>query len=267
MKRRIAMLVACLGLWGALPAMAAADDTFTPAHNFDSGIDPTPEDDASRCYTDATLQSMRPGDVVQVGGSVTFNAPPAPGYDAIKLITFVPPSDDLFSVTVGTDVVANPTAAQTLPLTYALRMGPNVQTHQDYLAYLYTFDYNTVTGAMAQRSRGAEEFCATVKDPPATTYAATVQPPIRADGSSHFDRRGTIPVKFKLQANGAATCALPPATLRVSRGATMLKQAPFRITDCQYIDNLDARSLGSGTFRVEILIGGAVVGEGRFRIC
>ena len=49
-------------------------------------------------------------------------------------------------------------------------------------------------------------------------YAAQVLQPIRADGSSVFNlNRGVVPVKFALTYNGAATCMLPAATVRVTR--------------------------------------------------
>jgi hypothetical protein len=40
----------------------------------------------------------------------------------------------------------------------------------------------------------------------------------------------------------------------------------FRIDSCQYIYNLNARALGAGTYRVEILINGEVVGNGVFQL-
>ena len=87
-------------------------------------------------------------------------------------------------------------------------------------------------------------------------YKAFVQPPINSDGSSIFNaKRGVIPVKFTLTLNGTQTCALPPATISVTRtaGGTLgaideasyLSPADngsnFRITDCQYIYNLAAK--------------------------
>src|SRR5205814_4397081 len=51
-------------------------------------------------------------------------------------------------------------------------------------------------------------------------YAGQVQQPINADGSSVFSvRRGVVPVKFALTQGGVATCALPPATIAVTRTA------------------------------------------------
>ena len=81
-------------------------------------------------------------------------------------------------------------------------------------------------------------------------YVAFVQEPINSDGSSIFNaKRGVIPVKFTLTQNGTQTCALPPATISVTRTAggtvgaideaSYLSPADndsnFRITDCRYI--------------------------------
>ena len=114
-------------------------------------------------------------------------------------------------------------------------------------------------------------------------YKASVQQPINADGSSIFNaKRGVIPVKFTLTQNGTQTCALPPATISVTRtaGGTAgpideagyLSHADngsnFRIdtTACQYIYNLAASSLGVGVYRVDISITGQVVGSGSFAL-
>jgi hypothetical protein len=42
--------------------------------------------------------------------------------------------------------------------------------------------------------------------------------------------------------------------------------ANFRISGCQYIYNLAAKSLGVGVYRVDITINGAVVGNGVFAL-
>ncbi|MBZ5615898.1 MAG: SBBP repeat-containing protein [Acidobacteriia bacterium] len=112
-------------------------------------------------------------------------------------------------------------------------------------------------------------------------YKAFVQQPINADGSSIFRaNRGVVPVKFTLTENGTPTCALPPATIAVTRTAggtlgsvdesTYSTQADggsnFRIdqTACQYVYNLAASSLGVGTYEVDISINGNVVGNAFF---
>ena len=110
-------------------------------------------------------------------------------------------------------------------------------------------------------------------------FSAQVKQPINADGSSVFSvKRGVVPVTFTLTSNGVATCQLPPATISLIRTAgaapgpidesTYLLASDngsnFRISNCQYIYNLATSSLGTGTYKVKILIGGTVVGSGTF---
>ena len=40
----------------------------------------------------------------------------------------------------------------------------------------------------------------------------------------------------------------------------------FRIDSCQYVYNLSLKSLSAGTYRVEITIGGQVVGSATFEL-
>src|SRR5262245_8661521 len=111
------------------------------------------------------------------------------------------------------------------------------------------------------------------------SYAGQIQPPINADGSSTFNvRRGVVPVRFNLTLGGVATCDLPLATIAVTRTAGGVigevnesvysgnadSGSNFRIDSCQYVYNLDARALGVGTYRVDILIGGQVIGNAVF---
>jgi hypothetical protein len=42
--------------------------------------------------------------------------------------------------------------------------------------------------------------------------------------------------------------------------------ASFRVSDCQYIYNLAASSLGAGRYRVEIAIDGRIVGQAEFSL-
>jgi uncharacterized delta-60 repeat protein len=113
------------------------------------------------------------------------------------------------------------------------------------------------------------------------TFSAHVQQPINADGSSVFTvRRGVVPVKFTLTQNGTATCALPPATIaltRTSGGTTGAidesvysgsadNGSNFRIDSCQYVYNLNSGALGVGTYRVDIIINGQVVGGATFQL-
>jgi hypothetical protein len=117
--------------------------------------------------------------------------------------------------------------------------------------------------------------------PPTPSYTAQVQPPINADGTSTFNvRRGVVPVKFNLTQGGVATCDLPPATIAVTRTAGGVigeinesvysgnadTGSNFRIDNCQYAYNVNSRALGAGTYRVDILIDGQVVGNAVFAL-
>ena len=93
-------------------------------------------------------------------------------------------------------------------------------------------------------------------------------------------KRGVIPVKFTLTLDGVATCALPAATIALTRtvGGTTgevdesVYTGPadngsnFRIDGCQYIYNLSASALGVGTYRVDIKINNQVVGSAVFKL-
>jgi hypothetical protein len=87
-------------------------------------------------------------------------------------------------------------------------------------------------------------------------------------------------VKFTLTQGGVATCDLPPATIAVTRTAggttgqidesiysgAADSGSNFRIASCQYVYNLSASALGIGTYRVDILIDGQVVGSATFQL-
>ena len=93
-------------------------------------------------------------------------------------------------------------------------------------------------------------------------------------------RRGVVPVKFTLTQDGVPTCDLAPATIALYRTGTGGNQqidesvysgpadtgSNFRIDSCQYIYNLSASALGVGTYRVDILINGQVVGNAAFAL-
>ena len=93
-------------------------------------------------------------------------------------------------------------------------------------------------------------------------------------------KRGVVPVKFTLTQDGVATCALPPATIALTRTAggtigaidelvytgSADTGSNFRIDSCQYVYNLSASALGVGTYRVDIKINGQVVGSGIFQL-
>ena len=87
-------------------------------------------------------------------------------------------------------------------------------------------------------------------------------------------------MKFALTLNGVPTCDLPPATIAVYRTSTGGNQeidesvysgnadagSNFRIDSCQYVYNLGASPLGIGTYRVDIIINGQVVGSATFQL-
>jgi hypothetical protein len=112
-------------------------------------------------------------------------------------------------------------------------------------------------------------------------YAGQVQPPINPDGTSVFSAsRGVVPVKFNLTVGGVATCDLPAATIAVTRTAGGVTGevnesvysnnadtgSNFRIDNCQYVYNLNARAVGAGTYRMDILINAQVVGSATFQL-
>src|SRR5204862_6895047 len=112
-------------------------------------------------------------------------------------------------------------------------------------------------------------------------FCAQVQQPINVDGTSVFSvKRVVVPVVFTLTSNGVATCQLPPAKSSVIRTAGTVtgsidestymskadKGSNFRISNCEYVYNLAASSLGTGTYKVNISIGGTVVGSGTFAL-
>jgi hypothetical protein len=116
-----------------------------------------------------------------------------------------------------------------------------------------------------------------------SSYSAFVQQPINTDGSSIFRaNRGVVPVKFTLTHNGTPTCALPSATISVTRtaGGTLGPTdensysmaadsgANFRIdpTACQYVYNVAASLLGVGVYRIDISINQIVVGQAVFAL-
>jgi hypothetical protein len=91
-------------------------------------------------------------------------------------------------------------------------------------------------------------------------FAASIQQPINADGSSVFNaKRGVVPVKFTLMTSGISTCELPSATIALfttsgSSGGvdeqlyTMSADSgtSFRISGCQYVYNLASKSIPTG---------------------
>jgi Chlamydia polymorphic membrane protein (Chlamydia_PMP) repeat len=168
-----------------------------------------------------------------------------------------------------------------LPGSPAIDAGKNFTadtTDQRGPGFLRTFDYASVANAAGGDGTDIGAF---EVQPPAPAYAGHVQPPINTDGSSTFNfRRGVVPVKFNLTQGGVATCDLPPATIAVTRTAGGVigsvnesvyssnadTGSNFRIDNCQYAYNLNSRALGIGTYRVDILINGQVVGNAVFAL-
>jgi Chlamydia polymorphic membrane protein (Chlamydia_PMP) repeat len=144
--------------------------------------------------------------------------------------------------------------------------------------FVRTFDDPSIANA---NGGDGTDIGANEVQPATPAYAGLVQPPINPDGSSTFNvRRGVVPVKFTLTRGGVATCELPPATIAVTRTAGGVigeinesvysgnadSGSNFRIDNCQYVYNLNSRALGIGTYRVDILIGGQVIGSAVFRL-
>ncbi len=142
--------------------------------------------------------------------------------------------------------------------------------------FVRTFD--DASKANANGGDGTDIGAFEVQGPP-SQYAASIQQPINADGTSVFNgRRGVVPVKFTLTLGGVATCTLPPATIAVTRTAGGVigpidesdyngsadNGSNFRIANCQYAYNLSTGALGVGTYRVDIIINGQVVGSATF---
>jgi hypothetical protein len=87
-------------------------------------------------------------------------------------------------------------------------------------------------------------------------------------------------VKFRLTCDGNPTCDLSPATIAVTRtGGGVIGEvnesvysgpsdsgSNFRIEGCQYHYNLTSKAVGVGTYRVDVLIDGQVVGSASFQL-
>lgn len=168
-----------------------------------------------------------------------------------------------------------------LPGSPAIDAGKNFaagSTDQRGSGFVRTFDNASI--ANANGGDGTDVGAYEVQ-PATPSYAEQIQPPINADGTSVFNsRRGVVPVKFNLTQGGIATCDLPPATIAVTRTAGGVTEqvnesvysdnadtgSNFRIGNCQYNYNLNARALGIGIYRIDILINGQVVGSAAFEL-
>src|SRR5215471_953941 len=117
----------------------------------------------------------------------------------------------------------------------------------------------------------------------AGTYNAFVQQPINPDKSSVFNaNKGVVPAKFTLTLNNVATCSLPQASIGLTRtqGGTPgpIDESTYSMaadtgsyyridsSACQYIYNINSKALGVGTYRVDVIINGNVVGSGYFAL-
>ena len=151
-------------------------------------------------------------------------------------------------------------------------------TDQRGSGFVRTFDNASIANANGGDGTDIGAYEVQIVTP---SYAGQVQSPINPDGTSTFNvRRGVVPVKFTLTQGGVATCDLPPATIAVTRtaggvigevnesvyGGNADTGSNFRIDSCQYIYNLNSRALGVGTYRVDILIAGQVVGNAVFAL-
>ena len=149
-------------------------------------------------------------------------------------------------------------------------------TDQRGAGFVRTFDNASTANANGGDATDIGAF--EVQGPP-SQYAASIQQPINADGTSVFNgRRGVVPVKFTLTLGGVATCNLPPATIAVTRTAGGVigpidesdyngsadNGSNLRIANCQYAYNLSTGVLGAGTYRVDTVINGQVVGSATF---
>ena len=195
------------------------------------------------------------GGMVTLSATLTSSGSPVSG----KTITFV------LNGTNGGTGVTDGTGVATV--TNVSLSGINAGTYPSGVLASFAGDafYTATTGTAALTVNPA--------------YAAQIQQPIDADGTSVFNvKRGVIPVKFTLTLNGVATCNLPSARIAVTRTAggtigpvgesvytgSADNGSNFRIDSCQYIYNLSASALGVGTYRVDIIINTQVVGSASF---
>lgn len=142
-------------------------------------------------------------------------------------------------------------------------------------------DYDQRGSGFQRVVNGRVDIGAFEVQPPTPAYAGQVLPPINTDGTSVFGAsRGVVPLKFTLTQGGVATCDLPPATVVVTRTGNGVTGAVneslyssnadtgsnFRIDNCQYVYNLNSRAIGTGIYRVDIVIDGQAVGSATFEL-
>jgi hypothetical protein len=241
---------------------------------------------ATWIWASGTTYDTLPADGVSYAFSKTIDVPGTPVSGSVSVAV-----DDLAEVYVNGQLVgtsgsvtivdvaslAQRTLA-TFDLSPALISGPNVIT---VLVHNADWHNGACGPCVWGQNPGAVAFGGTIVYAPAATFAASVRPPVNADGSSRFGaKRGVVPVKFALERSGSATCDLPPATIAVTRlgganpgpvtesvyGFAADDGAAFRVADCQYQYNLKASALGPGSYEVDILIDGRLVGSAYFQL-
>jgi hypothetical protein len=179
-----------------------------------------------------------------------------------------------------------PTATATFTPTATATVTPDRDGH--FYANSYSYLYSTATATSAPTAtttatpegRRLRRYHATPTPTPTPAYNAQIRPPINADGTSIFNaNRGVIPVKFTLTQDGSPTCALPPATIALTRTAggnigtinesvyvmSADNGSNFRLMLSIHIQP-SSGALGVGTYRVDIKIDGATVGSGTFKL-
>jgi hypothetical protein len=115
---------------------------------------------------------------------------------------------------------------------------------------------------------------------------AIVQPPIKAEGTSVFSARTTIPVTFSWINSDEPGCNLPPATIEIDRAAALkfppknyvltpvdksvysLQTDKFTIdpNTCQYTYNLAAYRLGIGRYELNLIVNEDGIGHATFEL-
>jgi hypothetical protein len=223
-----------------------------------------------------------------VNFQATDNDTPTPSVEALKSLT-VKIDTTLPNITITTPPPGTPAYALNQPVASSFLCTDALSG----IASCLTTPGGAISGSNVDTtSGGAKTFAVKAVDVAGNTatqsvnytvvpYNAFVQQPINPDASSVFNAsRGVVPVKFSLTQNNAATCALPAATIALTRTAGAAPGAidesvytqsadngsNFRISGCQYIYNLGTKTLGVGAYRVDIIISGAVVANGFFAL-
>jgi hypothetical protein len=240
--------------------------------------------------TDSLTYALSAGGVASGTATVTITVVSVNDAPVAAADAYTAQSGAALTVQSVLGVLANDSDVDGDPLTAAL--ATNVAHGTLSLAPDGSFTYTSEPGFVGTdsftyvASDGATSSATTTATinvtPPPSDLSATVQPPINADGTSVFAaKRGVVPVKFALHTgDGSATCDPPAATITVTRtgsgNATSVDEAvyttpadsgsAFRVTGCQYIYNLDTKALGTGTYRVTILVNGHELGATTFAV-